>query len=95
VQQQDLGDLFQVIVGREDTWRIKPNPSPIQHAAEQLGVPVERCLMVGDTTVDILAARAAGAWAIGVLCGFGQEGELKRTGASLVLKSTSELGSWM
>jgi predicted PurR-regulated permease PerM/phosphoglycolate phosphatase-like HAD superfamily hydrolase len=95
VQQQDMDGLFQVIVGREDTWRIKPNPSPIQHAAEQLGVPVERCLMVGDTTVDILAARAAGAWAIGVLCGFGQEGELKRAGASLVLESTSELGNRM
>ena len=95
LQQQGLDGLFQVIVGREDTWRLKPHPSPVQHAAEKLGVPVERCLMVGDTTVDILAARAAGAWAIGVMCGFGGEGELKRAGASLVLESTSELGTWM
>jgi predicted PurR-regulated permease PerM/phosphoglycolate phosphatase-like HAD superfamily hydrolase len=95
LQQQELDGLFQVVVGREDTWRIKPHPSPVQHAAEKLGVPVERCLMVGDTTVDILAARSAGAWAIGVLCGFGGEGELKRAGASLILKTTSELGNRM
>jgi predicted PurR-regulated permease PerM/phosphoglycolate phosphatase-like HAD superfamily hydrolase len=95
IQQQNLDGLFQVIIGREDTWRVKPHPSPIEHAAEKLGVPVERCLMVGDTTVDILAARAAGAWAIGVLCGFGREGELKRAGASLTLQTTSELGNWM
>ncbi len=93
--QQNLTDVVQVIVGREDTWRIKPHPGPIRHAAEQLGVPVERCLMVGDTAVDILAARAAGARSAGVLCGFGEEDELERAGADVILKTTSELIRWM
>ena len=95
VAQQGLGDLFQVVTGREDTWRIKPHPSPVRHAAEQLGVPVERCLLVGDTTVDIWAARAAGARSIGVLCGFGSRDELVRAGADLILKSTSDIKNWM
>ena len=68
--QQDLTGLIQVVVGREDTWRIKPHPSPILSAAEQLGVPVEHCLMVGDTRVDIWAAHASGARSIGVLCSY-------------------------
>jgi HAD superfamily hydrolase (TIGR01549 family) len=89
--QQNLTDLFDVVVGREDTWRIKPHPSPVRHAADQLGIPIERCLMVGDTTSDIWAARAAGARSAGVLCGFGQEDELDRAGADLILKVTSEL----
>jgi HAD superfamily hydrolase (TIGR01549 family) len=93
--QQDLADLVQVITGREDTWRLKPHPSPVRHTAEQLGVEVERCLMVGDTTVDMAAARAAGARAVGVLCGFGYEDELERAGADLVLKTTNELLDWM
>jgi HAD superfamily hydrolase (TIGR01549 family) len=93
--QQDLADLVQVITGREDTWRLKPHPSPIRHTAEQLGVEVERCLMVGDTTVDMQAARSAGARAVGVLCGFGYEDELERAGADLVLKTTNELLDWM
>jgi len=95
LSQQGLDGLVQVVVGREDTWRIKPHPSPVQHAAEQLGVPVERCLMVGDTTADILAARAARARSVGVLCGFGEAHELERAGADRVLKTTSELKDWL
>jgi phosphoglycolate phosphatase len=47
--------------------------------------------MIGDTTVDIRAGKAAGAQAIGVLCGFGEEDELLQLGADLILKSTSDL----
>lgn len=95
LRQQGLIDLVQVIAGRDDTWRSKPHPSPVRYAAEQLGVPVDRCLMVGDTTVDIRAARSAGAYAAGVLCGFGTEDELKRAGADLILKTTPELREWL
>ena len=93
--QQELSDLIQVITGRDDTWRIKPHPSPVRHAADQLGVSVERCLLVGDSTVDIEAARAAGARSVGVLCGFGSKKELERAGADLVLDRTSELVDWL
>lgn len=89
--QQELTELIQVITGRDDTWRIKPHPSPIRHTAEKLGVPVERCLLVGDTTSDILAARAAGARSAGVLCGFGEQDQLERAGADLILKFTTDL----
>jgi predicted PurR-regulated permease PerM/phosphoglycolate phosphatase-like HAD superfamily hydrolase len=93
--QQGLSDLFEVIVGREDTWRIKPHPSPVLHAAELIGVQVGRCLMVGDTTADVWAARAAGARSTGVLCGFGEQDELERAGADLILETTSDLGKMM
>lgn len=93
--QQGLADIIQVIAGREDTWRLKPHPSPIRFAAEKLNVPAERCLMVGDTTVDILAARSAGARSVAVLSGFGEKEELERAGADLVLRSARELREWM
>jgi HAD superfamily hydrolase (TIGR01549 family) len=95
LKQQGLADLFQVIVGREDTWRIKPHPSPVRHAADELGLVPDRCLLVGDTTADIYAARSAGARSAGVLCGFGTEAELERAGADLILNTASELGKWM
>jgi phosphoglycolate phosphatase len=47
--------------------------------------------MVGDTTVDIRAARAAGAQSVGVLCGFGERDELERAGANLILESTAQI----
>ncbi|MBE9507599.1 MAG: HAD family hydrolase [Chloroflexi bacterium] len=91
--QYDMRGLFEAVVTRESTWRLKPHPAPVQHAARQLGVPVERCVMVGDTTVDVRSARRAGAWAVGVLCGFGEREELERAGAHVVLEHTSLLSS--
>ena len=90
-QFPDIAPLFEVSFGSQDTRRIKPHPSPIQAAAKQLNLPTSACLMVGDTTVDMHAARRAGAWRIGVLCGFGQEAELRRAGAQRILVSTADL----
>ena len=47
--------------------------------------------MIGDTTVDIRAGRSAGAQTVGLLCGFGEEPELRRVGADLILAATSDL----
>lgn len=69
----------------------KPFADPILWAAAQMGVPAANCLMVGDTTVDIRAGKAAGAQTVGVLCGFGSRRELERAGADLILDSTAEL----
>ena len=93
VDQHNLQDNFELLVTRESTWRLKPHPAPIQHAALLLGVPVERCVMVGDTTVDVKSARRAGAWAVAVKCGFGEHGELERAGAHVILEHTSHLSS--
>lgn len=39
----------------------KPAPGLIKDAATQLGVPVDRCVVIGDTGADVTAAAAAGA----------------------------------
>jgi len=93
LDQYKLRDLFAALVTRESTWRIKPHPAPIWHAARLLNVSAERCVMVGDTTVDVKAARRAGAWAVAVLCGFGEREELERAGAHVILEHTSQLSS--
>jgi len=86
-----LRDLFETVVTLESTWRLKPHPAPVRYAAEQMGVSVQRCGMVGDTTVDVRSARRAGAWAVAVLCGFGERNELERAGAHLVCDSPADL----
>jgi phosphoglycolate phosphatase-like HAD superfamily hydrolase len=61
------------------------------YAAEKLAIVPEYCLMVGDTPVDIRAARLAGMQSVGVLCGFGREKGLRKAGADLILRSTADL----
>jgi phosphoglycolate phosphatase-like HAD superfamily hydrolase len=87
----NIAGAFEVSCGLQDTQWLKPNPQPVRLAAKRLNVPVEKCLMVGDTTVDVKAGRRAGTWTVGVLCGFGQRPELERAGAHIVLESTADL----
>lgn len=86
-----IAPAFQVTCGLQDTRRLKPNPAPVLLAAERINIPVEKCVMVGDTTVDVLSARRAGAWSVAVLCGFGERAELEKCGAHLILDSTAEI----
>jgi phosphoglycolate phosphatase len=60
-----------------------------------LNLPESACVMVGDTSVDMHSARRAGAWRIGVLCGFGREFELRRAGAQAILSSTADLAEFL
>jgi phosphoglycolate phosphatase-like HAD superfamily hydrolase len=89
--QFDLYKYFDVIVTGLSAPHTKPYPDPILLAAQKLGISPRECLMIGDTTVDMRAGKAAGAQTIGVLCGFGEEDELRQLGADLILKSTSDL----
>lgn len=91
--QFGLADPVGAVITRENTKRLKPHPAPIRLAAEKLGVPVEQCVMVGDTNVDVRAAKIAGALAVAVLCGFGERGDFGE--ADLILGSTSELAAWL
>ena len=84
LNQQALSGEIQVVVGSDTTPHIKPHPQPVQWAAEHLGVTVENILLVGDTRIDIQAAKAAGALAFAVLCGFGEREDF--SDADLILK---------
>lgn len=91
VDQFSLAPFFKAFATSQTCEHTKPYPQPVLWAAERMQVPAANCLMIGDTTVDILAGKAAGAQTVGVLCGFGEEGELRRAGADLIVKDLKEL----
>jgi N-acetyl-D-muramate 6-phosphate phosphatase len=91
LNQFDLVRYFDVIVTGLSAPHTKPYPDPILFAAQKMEVKPEECLMIGDTTVDMRAGKSAGAQTVGVLCGFGEEQELRKLGADLILESTSDL----
>jgi HAD superfamily hydrolase (TIGR01549 family) len=91
LEQFDLVKYFDVIVTGLSAPHTKPFPDPLFLAARKMGVKPEECLMIGDTTVDIHAGKAAGCQTVGVLCGFGEEQELRDMGANLIISSTPDL----
>lgn len=83
----DLGvaHLFDAIVGDDDVRPLKPDPAPVREALSLLGgVPAERAVMVGDTSFDVGAARAAGVACVGVLWGTHDRRTLLAAGAGAV-----------
>ena len=86
-------DQLEADVGKdiEHLLLLPEGQDPILLAAQKMGVKPEECLMIGDTTVDMRAGKSAGAQTVGVLCGFGEEPELRKRGADQILKTTSEL----
>jgi phosphoglycolate phosphatase len=67
---------FAVIAGQRPGIPLKPSPEPALIIAEELGVPPDACVLVGDSPSDVVTARAAGMVAAGVSWGFRPRAEL-------------------
>ena len=79
------------VITRDQVRYAKPDPDLFLAAAERLALPIERCVVVGDSIWDLLAAQRARALGVGVLSGgYGQE-ELERAGAYRVYEDPRDL----
>lgn len=81
--------LFGAVVGGDSLPQRKPSPEPLWDALRRLGVSPADAVMVGDSGVDIQAARAAGVGAAGVTYGFRPKEEL--AGADFILDRFADL----
>jgi HAD superfamily hydrolase (TIGR01509 family) len=79
------------VVTRDQVKYAKPDPDLFLTAAARLDVPIEASVVVGDSIWDMLAARRARAFGVGLLSGgYGQE-ELERAGAARVYQDPADL----
>ncbi|GAC1411877.1 MAG: phosphoglycolate phosphatase [Burkholderiaceae bacterium] len=60
LQAFDLRQYLSVVIGGDTLARMKPDPLPLLHACQMLGVSPRHAVMVGDSHVDVAASRAAG-----------------------------------
>jgi len=95
LEHNALEPYFAMVVTSQTCPHTKPYPDPLLYAAHALDVPIQDCLMIGDTVVDVRAARAAGAQSLSVLCGFGTEKELRAAGTQAILPSTADLAEFL
>ncbi|MCK4412377.1 MAG: HAD-IA family hydrolase [Candidatus Eisenbacteria sp.] len=90
-----LIDPLRVVLGGDSLPVCKPDPEPLRAAAAQMGLPAERCLMVGDGPLDIAAAQAAGIPGCAVSWGLLPEAELIALGPACLVHSVAELEAWI
>ena len=76
----NIAQFFEIVTGRENVQNPKPHPEPILTTLEQMNYDKNRdsVWMIGDTKLDLMAARDANINSIGLLCGYGQEEELRK-----------------
>jgi phosphoglycolate phosphatase len=86
-----IRSLFRSIVGTERASRPKPYPDLMHLAIEELGIPAEQTLLVGDGTHDIEMGRGAGTRTCGVAWGVHEADRLKAAGADHVVHSMADL----
>jgi N-acetyl-D-muramate 6-phosphate phosphatase len=89
LENAGIAQYFTVIATALTCQHTKPFPDPLIWVAHQLGVLPENCVMIGDTTVDVLAGKNAGTQTIAVLCGFGEKKELEDLKPDVLLDTTA------
>lgn len=84
-------NCFAFVKGNTPELPRKPDPSVIKLMLERYGVKPSEAVMLGDSNVDIYAARAAGIHSIGCLWGFRTRQELADAGAELIIGTPDEI----
>lgn len=82
---------FRVVAGATDARPLKPDAGALGAVCAELGVAPRDAVLVGDTEVDMAAAAAAGATAVGVAWGFRGGDALRAGGGGVVVDTVDEL----
>ena len=76
LQEAGLADFFEVIISGDSLPKKKPDPLPLLHICQKLGVLPAEAVLVGDSETDIQAAHAAGCFVVTVPYGYNQGREI-------------------
>jgi phosphoglycolate phosphatase len=82
---------FDFAIGNRPGIPLKPDPAIVLLVADEIGVPPERCLYVGDTGSDMMTAINSGCVPVGVTWGFRKRDELLSCGAKFLIDAPEEL----
>jgi phosphoglycolate phosphatase len=87
------GHFFQIYGGNSFDLK-KPDPVGVAALIKETGIPADRCLMIGDSSVDIQTARNAGVASCGVTYGFQPE-TLADPAPDRLVDRLEELADWL
>ncbi len=79
------------IIPRSAIKNLKPHPEGIIKASEIMGVPLNRCVMVGDMNSDIQMGKAVGAVTVGVLTGVFTRERFKEYNPDFIIDTAADI----
>ncbi len=91
LQKKGLDSYFEQVFGGDAFERKKPDPLPLVKTCEALGISPAQTLMVGDSSNDARAARAAGCTVVLVRYGYNHGEPISSVDADGVIDRLDEL----
>jgi len=91
LRKHGLIDYFDFTLTRDDVTAMKPRADGMLKAISMMGLPKEELLYVGDSVIDVRAAKAAGLKVASVTTGRYPVERLTKEGSDFIMSSLSEL----
>lgn len=86
-----LDGYFSLVLGGDSLAEKKPSSEPLLYACDFFALPIEQCLMVGDSANDVQAAQACGMASVSVSYGYNYGQDASALGASWHIEAFAEL----
>jgi len=90
-----IAQYFLHVVTALDTLEPKPSPEALIKTSHAIDVPIQNCVIVGDSLCDIRAGKAAGAKTVAVLSGLFSCEELARENPDFILKDVAAMQNFV
>ena len=87
-----LGGFFRAVYGGDSFERKKPDPMGVEAILSEAGAAKDEAIVVGDSEIDVLAARRAGVRVCGVSYGLGSH-RLRDDPPDLIVDSLADLAA--
>jgi HAD superfamily hydrolase (TIGR01509 family) len=91
LSEYGLLPYLSVVITRDDMQKLKPNPNGLIEAVKRLGIRPDESLYVGDSVIDIEAARLASMKCASVSTGLYKADVLRESSPDYLLNSIEEL----
>lgn len=95
LEVKSLARYFDCVFGGDSFERQKPDPLPLVETCRALGTAPSQTLVVGDSSNDAMAARAAGCPVVLVDYGYNHGQPVADVGADAIIGSLTELARWL
>lgn len=86
-----IDHFFEISLGGDSLNEQKPHPLPLLHAVEQAEASLDTALMIGDSSNDIKAARAAGVKVIALPYGYNHGEPIAASNPDLIVTTLDKL----
>jgi len=91
LEKYKVDSFFDIVVTRNETKVLKPNPKGLLLISESLNVPTHKIVFIGDSIIDMQTAVNAKAHAWGFVGGVSSDNDLREAGAELVIRNLKEI----